>query len=165
MKNYLIIGNGVAGTTAAEEIRRHDDHGEITILTEETLPFYYRIRLNDYISGEIGEQALIARKPEWYAEHKITLKTGIKATGAEPDKQVVITSSFERFHYDSLLIATGSRSFVPPIKGSDKQGVFTLRTVDDARLIISFCEHVNKVVLIGGGLLGLVTGKALRRRG
>lgn len=165
MKKYLIIGNGVAGTTAAEEIRRHDQRGAITILSQETLPFYYRIRLNDYLSGEIGEQALIARKPEWYAEHGITLKTGVRATGSEPDPQVVVTSTNERLPYDALLIATGSKSFVPPIQGADKPGVFTLRTVDDARRIISFCQTIDRVVLIGGGLLGLEAGKALRGRG
>ena len=165
MKNYLIIGNGVAGTTAAEEIRKHDGHGAITILTEESLPFYYRIRLNDYIGGEIDEAALIAKKPEWYAEHRIPLQTGVKATGAEPDQRVIVTSSNERLPYDALLIATGSRSFVPPIQGADKPGVFTIRTIADARQIISYCEKVNRVVLIGGGLLGLEAGKAFLRRG
>lgn len=165
MKNYLIIGNGVAGTTAAEEIRKHDGHGAITIVSEETLPFYYRLRLNDYIGGEIDEAALIARKPEWYAERRITLKTGVKATYAEPEQQVIVTSSNERLPYDALLIATGSRSFVPPITGADKPGVFTIRTVADARQIIAYCAEVNRVVLIGGGLLGLEAGKALLRRG
>ena len=55
MKTYLIIGNGVAGTTAAEAIRQQDPKGSITILSEEDIPFYYRIRLNDFISGDVGE--------------------------------------------------------------------------------------------------------------
>lgn len=91
--------------------------------------------------------------------------TGVRATDAISEKQIIITDSNERFTYDSLLIATGSKSFVPPIQGADKKGVFTLRNVDDARQIISFCENIDKVVLIGGGLLGLEAGNALRKRG
>ena len=73
MTNYVIIGNGVAGTTAAENIRKLDKEGNITIITEENLPFYYRIRLNEYISGDIDEQALIAKNEQWYKDLGIDL--------------------------------------------------------------------------------------------
>lgn len=165
MKHYLIIGNGVAGTTAAEQIRKHDDQGEITILTDEITPFYYRLRLNEYIGGDIKKDSLIARKPEWYTEKRIKLVTGARVTEADPEKQIIVTSANEKFTYDSLLIATGSKSFVPPIEGSEKNGVFTLRTIVDADQIISFCKKINDVLLIGGGLLGLEAGNALRKRG
>lgn len=165
MKRYLVIGNGVAGTTAAENIRKHDDQGEITILTDEKLPFYYRIRLNDYISGEIDQNTLIVKKPEWYSERRINLRTGVHITSGDPDQQWVASSDNEKFFYDVLLIATGSKSFVPPIQGVDKNGVFTLRSVIDAEQIISFSEICDTALLIGGGLLGLETGKALRKRG
>ena len=165
MKRYLIIGNGVAGTTAAEHIRRHDEQGEITILTDEELPFYYRIRLNDYISGDLGKKDLIAKKAEWYAERRIKLLTGVRVTGADPEKQYVMTAGQERYPYDLLLLATGSRSFVPPIRGADTNGVFTLRTVADADRIMSFGSGRDNVLLIGGGLLGLETGKAFQKMG
>ena len=165
MKRYLIIGNGVAGTTAAEHIRRHDEQGEITILTDEELPFYYRIRLNDYISGDLGKKDLIAKKAEWYAERRIKLRTGVRVTGADPEKQYVMTAGQERYPYDLLLLATGSRSFVPPIRGADTNGVFTLRTVADADRIMSFGSGRDNVLLIGGGLLGLETGKAFQKMG
>ena len=154
MKRYLIIGNGVAGTTAAEHIRRHDEQGEITILTDEELPFYYRIRLNEYISGDMEKKALLAKKAEWYAERRIKLLTGARVTGAEPEKQYVMTAGNEKYTYDLLLLATGSRSFVPPIRGVEKNGVFTLRTVADADRIMSFGRGRDNVLLIGGGLLG-----------
>lgn len=162
---YLIVGNGVAGTTAAEQVRKHDDQGDITIITDEPLPFYYRIRLNDYIAGDIGEQELIARKPEWYVDRRIRLLTGSTITAADPDKRFVRTQSGDKFHYDRLLLATGSHSFVPLIKGAEKRGVFTLRNVADARGIIAFCGSAKKAVLVGGGLLGLETGNALRKLG
>lgn len=165
MKRYLIIGNGVAGTTAAENIRQQDDTGEITILTDENFPFYYRIRLNEYISGDVNEQNLYARKPEWYDEKKITLKTGIKVTEADPQSKCIITDDNQKFPYDCLLIATGSKSFIPPIQGADKRGVFTLRSIDDANQIRAYSENIDRVVLIGGGLLGLEAGNALRKKG
>ena len=165
MKRYLIIGNGVAGTSAAEQIRKHDNNGDITIISDEKYPFYYRIRLNEYISGDIDKNALTGKKAEWYAEQKIQLITGVSVTGADPAKQYIITDSGQKYFYDFLLIATGSRSFVPPIQGVNKKGVFTLRTLNDAGRIVSFCEKIDKVVLIGGGLLGLETGNALRKKG
>jgi len=71
MINYLIIGNGVAGATAAEFIRKQDAKGKITIVTEEALPFYYRIRLNEYISADISEQTLVANKEHWFKDNDI----------------------------------------------------------------------------------------------
>jgi len=165
MKRYVIIGDGIAGNAAAEQIRKHDEEGEITILTEEDLPFYYRIRLNEYISGDINEETLLARKPDFYKEKKINIETCVRVTGADPEKQFVICDNNKKFVYDALLIATGSRSFVPPIKGSDKKGVFSLRTVEDARKIISYSKNAHNVLLIGGGLLGLEAGNALRKKG
>lgn len=165
MKRYVIIGNGVAGTTAAENIRKHDRDGSITILTDEDTPFYYRIRLNEMISGDIAEKDLIARKMEWYEREKIGIETNRRATGADPGRKVVLTGDGQQFPYDILLVATGSHSFVPPIKGADKKGVFALRSIQDARDISAWARTAKKVVLIGGGLLGLESGNALRKLG
>ena len=83
MSNYLVIGNGVAGTTAAENIRKIDKEGNITIVTGEGLPFYYRIRLNEYISGEIEEDDLVAKKEEWYRNQNINLELVTRIVRAE----------------------------------------------------------------------------------
>jgi nitrite reductase (NADH) large subunit len=165
MKNYLIIGNGVAGTTAAENIRRQDKEGNITIVTEEDLSFYYRVRLNEYISGEITEEQLIAKKRRWYEDQNIDLKLNTRISNAVPKEKVVISEDNQKLSYDSLLIATGSHSFIPPIKGSEKKGVFALRDIRDARHISEFAKEVEDVILIGGGLLGLEAGNALRKLG
>jgi nitrite reductase (NADH) large subunit len=164
-KKYLIIGNGVAGTTAAEFIRKQDVKGKITIVTEETLPFYYRIRLNEYISADISEQTLVAKKTQWFKDNDIDLKLRTRIAGAEPQQKVIVSEKNQRFYYDLLLIATGSHSFVPPIKGYGLKGVFTLRTIKDAHEISIFAKNTEHVVLIGGGLLGLETGYALRKLG
>ena len=165
MTNYLVLGNGIAGTTAAENIRKQDQEGTITMVTDEDMPFYYRIRLNEYLSGDMKEEELIAKGNDWYGGHNITLKLNTRVSGAVPGENVLLTADNERLGYDRLLLATGSHSFIPPIKGSDRKGVFALRSVQDARDILSWAGGVEDVVLIGGGLLGLEAGNALRRLG
>ncbi len=165
MADYLIIGNGVAGTTAAENIRKQDKEGNVIIVTDEDLPFYWRIQLNEYISGDITEEKLLAKKKDWYRDQNIELKLKTRIVGADAQKKAVVTEDKEEFAYDRLLIATGSHSFIPPIKGSEKKGVFALRDVRDARDISLFAKSVDQVILIGGGLLGLEAGNALRKLG
>jgi len=165
MTHYLIIGNGVAGTTAAEEIRKRDREGAITIVTDEPFPFYWRLQLNEYISGDLPEERLYARKQEWYKEQGIELKLKTPIQGGDVKEKVVTTRDNQKLPYDRLLVATGSHSFVPPIKGADKEGVFTLRSFQDARDIMDWAKNIQDVVMIGGGLLGLEAGNALRKLG
>ncbi len=165
MKQYIIIGNGVAGTTAADHIRRHDADGEITIVTDEDLPFYYRVRLPDLLGGEVVESQLIAKKIEWYDEKRISLKLACRITEANGGDKQLLTADGATLAYDRLLLANGSHPFVPPIKGSDMQGVFALHTVNDVRQISEAAEKISNVVLIGGGLLGLEAANALHTLG
>lgn len=165
MTNYVILGNGVAGTTAAENIRKLDKEGKITILTDEDFPFYYRIRLNEYISGDIQDEALKAKKEAWYQDQDIALRLNSGVIAGDPIKKVVKTEANQELPYDMLLLATGSHSFIPPINGSEKKGVFALRSIKDAREILTWAKKAEDVVLIGGGLLGLEAGNALRKLG
>jgi nitrite reductase (NADH) large subunit len=164
MTNYLIIGNGAAGTTAAEHIRKLDSNGALTILTDEDLPFYYRVRLNEVISGELSEQEIVAKQEQWYREQEIDLKLETRVVDADVSRNVVLTADNREYPYDRLLIAAGSHSFIPPIKGAETRGVFALRSIQDVREILSYAGGVENVVIIGGGLLGLETGNALHKR-
>jgi nitrite reductase (NADH) large subunit len=155
----------VAGTTAAEEIRKKDKEGAITIVTDEAVPFYWRIQLNEYIAGAVTEEKLYAKKEGWYEEQAIDLKLKTRIEGGDLKEKTVITGDHQKLPFDRLLIATGSRSFVPPIKGADKKGVFTLRSFRDARDIMDWAKKVQAVVMIGGGLLGLEAGNALCKLG
>ncbi len=162
---YIIIGNGVAGTTAASNIRKLDMESEITILSDEAYPFYSRIRLMEFIAGETDEKGLIIYKDEWYEKNNIKLLLNTPASEIDKEKKEIIIPSGHRLKYDKLLIATGGLSFVPPIPGSDKQGVFTLRTIKDAFEIKSYAEQAKKIILIGGGVLGLEVGNSLIKTG
>jgi nitrite reductase (NADH) large subunit len=165
MNKYLIVGNGVAGTTAAENIRKNDPSGEITVITEEEFPFYYRIRLPDFLCGEIEESVLFAKKKDWYKENKITLRLSTKITGGSIKDKILFSSSGEEIRFDCLILAAGSTPNVPAISGTDKKGVFTLHCIQDAKDIISHASSCKKAILIGGGLLGLEAGNGLKKLG
>lgn len=162
---YLIVGNGPAGTTAAEHIRANDPRGEITVITEERLPFYSRIRLVDYLAGEAAEEELVLKAPRWYEENGIALSLGTRAASLDTARKALSTSSGEPYAYDKLLLATGGRSFVPPIEGAGKKGVFTLKTIEDARALREYSRDAEDVAIIGGGVLGLEIGNALLKAG
>jgi len=163
---YVIVGNGVAGTTAAEHIRNHDKQGNITIITDEGYPFYNRIRLIEYLTGKISEEDLAMKPVSWYREQGITLLTETTVEDADPGSKELILSSGKNVPYDRLLIATGGLSFSPPIIGSTMDDVFTLRTLDDAKSIVERTKSGGKnIVIIGGGVLGLEAGNSLLKSG
>lgn len=165
MKKYLIIGNGVAGTTAATEIRNNDAQGRISVITEEKIPFYSRIKLPDFVAGTAGKSDLVIRGDQWYHDHKIDLKTGVAITDINHVKRQATDESGNVWEYDSLLIATGSNSFIPPVDGSTKKNVFALRTYEDACQIFKTAQTSRNAVVIGGGLLGLEAAYALIKKG
>ncbi len=162
---YAIIGNGVAGTTAASFISDLDSEGEITIVTEESIPFYSRIRLIEYLAKEADAEDIIIRSDEWYKSKNINLHLNTYISDIDKEKKCIVTGKGTVFTYDKLLLATGGISFMPPIPGSDKKGVFSLRNIKDANDILSYSEDKKKVVLIGGGVLGLEAGNSLRKIG
>jgi nitrite reductase (NADH) large subunit len=163
---YVIIGNGVAGTTAALNIRKFDSEGKIIMISDEPYPFYSRIRLPEYLGKTLDEKDLIIRKDAWYEENRIDLILGTAVTDIDITEKKVLTADKPAIKYDRLLIATGGISFVPPIPGAGKKGVFTLRTLKDAIEIKEYAKQSNnRVVLIGGGVLGLEAGNGLRLSG
>ena len=165
MRRYLIIGNGVAGARATVKIREADLKGEIHIFTEEAYPFYYRVRFPEYVAGEVTIQNLTIHTKEWYQNKGIAIHLEEGITEVNAEKKEVTSGKGNTYPYDVLLMATGGNAFVPPIKGTEKKGVFTLRTMNDALSMKEFSGGVKQAILIGGGLVGLETGGALLRRG
>jgi nitrite reductase (NADH) large subunit len=165
MTAYIIIGNGVAGNAAAESIRTYDQDGNIHIFTRGKAPFYYVPALPDYVAGEKQANNIIIHDASWYDKQKIALHLATEVTSIDPEQKLALTDQGAQFKYDKLLLATGGYSFVPPIKGADLPGVMTLRTVEDAENIKRRAQQAKRVVLIGGGLLGLEAGNGLRKLG
>ncbi len=165
MQRYLIIGNGIAGMTAAETIRENDPTGHITLVTDEETPFYNRIRLCDCISGDLPLSELTGVPQNWHEAKGITLKVTTPITRLDPSMGIAVTGKGEHLPWDKVLIATGGSPRIPEIKGVEKKGVVTLRTLADARTILASPSKAQEVVIIGGGLLGLEAGHALTKRG
>jgi nitrite reductase (NADH) large subunit len=165
VKRYLIIGNGVAGARAAIKIRETDPNGEIHIFAEEAYPFYYRVRFPEYVAGEVTLKDITIHTKEYYQSKKISLHLEEPIGEVRSDKREVLSRKGKTYPYDMLLVATGGTAFVPPIKGVEKEGIFTLRTMKDALLMKEFSAKVTQAILIGGGLVGLETGGALLRSG
>ncbi len=163
---YVIIGNGVAGTTAAEQIRRIDLGSDITIISDEEFPFYSRIKLIDYLAGTVEPEDIIIKNQQWHSDNKIDLVLNDPALDIDKTKKQVTTKGGRIFSYDKLLLATGANAFLPPIPGSVIQGVFTLRRMKDAIAIKDYSKEGKKnIVIIGGGVLGLEVGNALLNSG
>ena len=163
--DYIIIGNGVAGNSAAEAIRASDSSGSIKIFTEEKYPFYARVRLPQFIADEVPLEKLILKNDKWYKEKNIDLYLNEPVIDANPDEKTITTIIGRTFSYNKLLLATGSHSFIPQIKGVKAKQVFSLRNLEDAIKIKNQIKGKKNAIIIGGGLLGLETGKALMSHG
>jgi len=158
---YVIVGKGVAGVTAAQTLVRADPDAEVHLIGAEPYPYYQRPRLWALIAGEIEEQDLYFRPTEWYAERGIQLQLGQMVTAIDPTAHEITLGDGASLGYDRLLLTTGGRSFIPPIEGATQAGVFALRTLDDAKAIRAYAQNVDSALIVGGGLLGLETARAL----
>jgi nitrite reductase (NADH) large subunit len=163
MTTYLIIGNGVAGNAAAENIRKFDPEGKIAIFSKEDRPFYYVPALPEYVAGDKQADKIIIHPQAWYDQHRIELHLATTVAKIDAAQKFVETAKGERFIFDKLLLATGGKSFIPPMKGADSPKVFTLKTLADADRIKEAAGQAKTAVLIGGGLLGLEAGNGLRK--
>jgi len=156
----VIVGNNVAGTTLAKALRDADANVEIELLTEEGMQYYPRPRLIDYLSGAVQEKDMPFYPLDWYAKNKLSLRLNVKVEKlAVADKKILANGSW--IAYDKLILATGSNSYVPPLKGLPKKNVFTLRTIADAKSIREAAVGCRHVIVIGGGLLGLESARAV----
>jgi len=161
----VIVGNGVAGTLSAKAIRDNDAEASIILLSAERHPYYPRPNLIEYIAGVLSRPRLFAFPADWPDERRIDLRLSTPAKAVHPAAKEVELAGGERLSYDKLLLADGASAFVPPIRGVEKRGVFTLRTLDDAEAILDFARSHPRAAVVGGGLLGLEIARALQMRG
>jgi nitrite reductase (NADH) large subunit len=163
--NVVIVGNGLAGTLAAKSIRDLDDRTAITILAAERHPYYPRPNLIEYLAGRLPEEKLFAFPASWPETNRIDLRLGTPVLRIRPAERFVETAGGTIVPYDRLLLADGASAAVPPISGAAKPGVFTLRTIEDAQTLLDYHRTHPRVVVLGGGLLGLEIARALGTRG
>lgn len=163
-KNIVIAGAGIAGLYAAKAARDRDPDCAITLIDASEHNTYSRTRLPEYISGEIQKKDLFPYSDEWYDKYGIRLLTSLKITEIDTAAKALHTDDGV-IGYDSLVIATGSSSNVPPIPGVEKQNVITVRTIGDADKIRRLGGKGTTCTIIGGGLLGLEMAWAVRQLG
>jgi NAD(P)H-nitrite reductase large subunit len=161
---YLIVGNGVAGTRAAEAIRQRDDKGAIIILGDEPYPFYYRPQLADFAFGRATERSIAAKHDAFYREQRIDVRPGRRVAGVNAKKHQVTLDDGEAVRYDRLLVATGSTPKRGEWPGSDLEGVIALWNLDDAKKIASW-KGLKRAVVVGENSIGLETARAFRELG
>lgn len=170
-RRIIVIGANAAGVEAASMARKKDRAAEITLITQEKHAGYSRCGLPFVLGGQIPSfKDLTVYSPAYFQMLKLNLKNETKATAINTKDKTVITVNkagvTETLQYDSLVIATGADSFMPPIKGREKQGILSLRTLEDGEKIDQAVKDGAKsAVIMGAGLIGLETGVALIERG
>ena len=172
-QRLVVIGNGMAGARAVEEVlaRGGADMFDITMFGDEPYGNYNRIMLSNVLSGVQDSSEIYINPLDWYADNAITLHTGSPVTEIDRAARVVMSAAGVKAHYDVLLIATGSRAFIPPIEnirdasGELRNGVFGFRSIDDCNGIMETARRSKVAAVIGGGLLGLEAARGLLNHG
>jgi 3-phenylpropionate/trans-cinnamate dioxygenase ferredoxin reductase subunit len=152
---YVIIGDGIAGATAAETLRANDANASITILTNEAEPLYNRVQIKDFAKGMKEEAKCRIHDTKWYEARNIDLQLFTQVTLVDDKHNTVICEDGRRFDYDKLLVATGGLPRPYPVPNGQANHVFTFWTFADARRIREAAEKSEKAVAIGAGLLGI----------
>ncbi|MDX1872796.1 nitrite reductase large subunit NirB [Mycolicibacterium sp. 120266] len=172
-RRLVVVGNGMAGVRAIEEIlaRGGGESFDITVFGDEPYGNYNRILLSNVLAGSDDSAEIYLNALDWYADNAIDLRAGVRIVRLDTYARLVHADDGTTMRYDALILATGSRSFFPPMTGlwaDDKtltDGVFGFRTLDDCMGMISEAANRTKAVVIGGGLLGLEAARGLQNRG
>ncbi len=165
MKKLVVVGNGMAGIACVEEILKHAPQFAVTVFGDETHVNYNRILLSSVLAGERAADEITLNPLEWYQRNDIDLRLGVRVVDVNSEEKTVTGDDGSVTPYDTLLLATGSSAFKPPIAGLDMDGVFAFRTLDDTRALLERAAPGVKAVVIGGGLLGLEAARGLQVRG
>lgn len=159
-----VIGNGLSGSIFSKTLRELDSDVCIDVYGDEKYLYYPRPNLIEFMAGNIPYERLFAFNEDWYQERNINLRLGNRVEKIIPGSQQFYLANGTTETYDYLLLANGAFASLPPIKGADKTGVFTLRKLDDALAILDYLEGHQNVAVIGGGLLGLEIARAIRNK-
>ena len=151
---YVIIGDGIAGATAAEKIREKDEDTEIRVFTDESEPLYNRIMLKNYMKGSLPKQYTRVHDEGWYESRDIELHLETRVADVDEDEKTVETENGEAFEYDTLLVAAGGSPREFPAD-ENYENLHYMWTIENAEEIKEAAEESEEAVVIGGGLLGI----------
>ncbi len=158
---YVVIGASAAGLAAAEQIRKTDSEGEITVLTNEAYYPYSRPSISYYLKDKVAQKDMPLRRKQLFAERRINVVTNSEVTSIDR-KEKTVKCKNKKYPYDKLCIATGSKPFVPPMENiSGKDNAFTFLDFASAKAIKAAANSNSKAVVIGAGLIGLKAAEGL----
>ena len=166
-RRYVIVGNGIAGQTAAEDLRKLDADASIVMIAAERHPLYNRVALPRYLRGQVRREKVFMRKVEDYARQNLEIHFETWATEVDVTRKVVRTNTGNEFAYDALLVATGGRPKPPPWPGcEDVSQTIGFQTLDDTDAIIEKADSAERVLVMGGSFIGyeLAEGVSFRKK-
>ena len=162
----VLVGNGLAGMRCLEDLLdMAPERYEVTVIGEEPWGNYNRIMLSPVLSGDKSIDDIMLHPHTWYSDKNIRFIAGDAAVTIDRPRKQVYTEKGLVVDYDRLILATGSKPFVPPIPGSDLKGVISFRDIYDVNTMLDYCKSKQNAVVIGGGLLGLEAAYGLKQRG
>ncbi len=165
MKQYVIIGNGVAAAGCIEGIRSVDKDGKIVVVSEEKHPVYCRPLISYYLENKTDAERMNYREADFYEKNGCEVLYGKKAVKIDTDTKKVMLDDGTELNYSSVCTAVGSSPFVPSFKGLETvENKFSFMTLDDAKMIEAAVTESSKVLIVGAGLIGLKCAEGLHDR-
>lgn len=159
--NYVIIGNSAAAVGTITGIREIDKTGKITVISDEKYHTYSRPLISYWLMGKVSDKNIFYREPDFYEKNGVETVLGHKVTKIDAAAKKVVLDDGSAVAYDKLMVATGSKPFVPPMNGLDKINYHTFMTYDSVKAIKAEVREGMKVLIIGAGLIGLKAAEAL----
>ena len=162
---YVIIGNSAAAIGAVTGIRRIDDDGQIVIISREKHLAYSRPSISSLLAGKITMQKMPYRREDFYNKNKVEAMLDTEVSSIDTKAKQLKLKNKKTISYNRLLIATGGKPFVPPIKGLEKDDTLSFTTLDDSLKLKELSKKIKQIVIIGGGLIGLKAAEGLIKAG
>lgn len=159
--NYVIIGNSAAAIGTISGIREFDSTGKITVISDEKYHTYSRPLISYWLQGKVSDKNIYYRPADFYENNGVETVLGKKVTKIDTANKAVMLEDGLSVPYDKLMVATGSKPFVPPMNGLDKVHYHTFMSYDSVKAIRSEAKEGMKVLIIGAGLIGLKAAEAL----
>lgn len=163
---YVIIGNSAAAIGTVQGIREYDKEGQIVLISDEKYHTYSRPLISYWLKGAVTEENMRYRDEDFYEKYDVDTLLGTRVVKIDPSKKVVVIENGNEISYDKLMIATGSKPFVPPMEGLDRvEKKFTFMTLDSAKAVKEAVFEGARVLIVGAGLIGLKAAEALEHYG
>src|SRR5258708_15102022 len=163
-KRLILVGNGMSGIRFLEKLTEADPTWSITVFGDEPHSAYDRIALSKVLAGSLDPKDIVIRDRDWYERTGIRLEAGCPVVRFDSEERWVEDVLGRRHEYEALVLATGSLPFIPPIEGSNLDGVMAFRTLDEVQEMIRRARPGAQAVVVGGGLLGLECARGLQQR-